>query len=97
MFTAEYFDPTNDLLERRTALSMQNEILDMAKYALAWERLAADFSACGLVSNAEYCRSRGRHYGAMAGGEYIKLVEGPLSEIIQVSDESIQANQIAAH
>ena len=84
MFTIETFDPSNDLLERKRVLSGMNEILDMTKYAQDWQKLAADFRAIGFVFCADYCQSRGDHYGKEAGGSYIKLVECPLAELIQV-------------
>jgi hypothetical protein len=82
----EIFDPTNDLLERKDALAFANEIPDMHAYAFGWLTLAADFESCGLVSNAAYCRSRGEYYMQLAGGEYIKLVEGPFAEMILVEE-----------
>jgi hypothetical protein len=84
MFTAEFFDPKDDLMERKRTLEQTNEIPDMAQYALDWQELAADFRAIGFVFCASYCQARGDHYGKEAGGEYIKLVEGSFAELIEV-------------
>jgi hypothetical protein len=83
MFTIDNFDPTQDFMERKRTLEQMNEIPDMAQYAQDWQKLAADFRAIGFVFCASYCQARGDHYGKEAGGSYIKLVEGPLAELIE--------------
>lgn len=83
MFTIDTFEPTQDFMERKRTLEQMNEIPDMAQYALDWQKLAADFREIGFVFCAEYCQSRGNHYAGIAGGSYIKLVEGQLAELIE--------------
>jgi hypothetical protein len=80
----EVFEPYDDLIERRQALADTHTIADMRQYAAAWLQLADDFAAAGLLSNAALCRSQGERYGAMSGGEYIRLREGSLAELIEV-------------
>lgn len=79
------FEPYDDLLERRQVLSDTNVIPDMRAYASEWLRLADDFHSCGLLSNAALCRERGERYAKMAGGEYIRLQDGTLAELIETS------------
>ena len=83
IYTPEVFESTDDLLERRTRLSQMKEIPDMGRYAQEWAALAADFEACGLLSNAGYCKSRAQHYATMAGA-YIRVIEQPFAELIEV-------------
>lgn len=80
----EVFQPYDDLIERRQRLAEMNVIPDMRAYASEWLRLADDFQAAGLLSNAGMCRERGERYAKMAGGEYIRLTEGSLAELIEV-------------
>ena len=87
MFTLEYFSPANDLIERRTTLSLQNCIPNMAEYAQAWFKLAADFDAIGFAANAELCRSNWRRYRAYEPVEVVRLVEGSFAEIIPVMSD----------
>lgn len=80
----EVFSPYDDLLERRTMLEQTNHIEDIRAYAAAWLELAEDFQAAGLENNAGTCRERGNRYAAYAGGEYVRLYEGPIAELIEV-------------
>jgi hypothetical protein len=76
----------DDLTRRKLELSFMQNIPDMCQYAKSWNNLAVDFEAAGMLSNAEYCRSRGKHYAELAGGEYLRLIEQPLAELIQVAE-----------
>jgi hypothetical protein len=80
----EVFSPYDDLLERRTALEQTDNIEDMWTYAAAWLRLADDFQSAGLLTNAANCRERGTRYGGFPGGEYVRLYEGSLAELVEV-------------
>ena len=87
LYGPEVFAPMDDLLERRMRLERLQNIPDMRQYAAAWLILSRDFRACGLRSNAEYCKARGRHYATVAreyGGEYVRLFDMPLAELIGV-------------
>ena len=64
-------------------LSMQNEIPSMAHYAASWKLLALKAAAHNRPSLAAMCEARAEHYGKFDEGEYIKLVEGPLAEMLQ--------------
>jgi hypothetical protein len=74
-----------ELQKRKLELSIMKNIPSMAEYAEAWNMLAADFDAIGAPFNAEYCRGRFRQYRDLAGGEYMRLIELPFSELVQVS------------
>lgn len=89
-YTIEVFEPFDDLLERRRALSFTTEINDMQTYAAAWLKLAGDFEDCGLVSNASYCRSRGNHYASMTGA-YNKVADGCIVELAK-QDDAVPTN-----
>ena len=91
MNTLDYvnLDYVNSLFDRRTELEQMQNIPDMAEYAEAWSRLAREFDAIPLPSNAALCRSRGIHYAKIAeqkGGEYVILKDPPFSEVIEVSE-----------
>lgn len=75
-----------DIFERKDRLSMAVEIPDMRQYAAEWLALADEFQAVNMLSNAEYCRSRGNHYAAIAGGAYVRMVDGCLAEIMPVKN-----------
>jgi hypothetical protein len=82
-----YCPSIDPLFDRKLALSMVQNIPDLGKYAQAWADLAADFEMIGFESNAEYCRARAAHYAEMAAvtpGEYVKLVDGSMAEMIPV-------------
>jgi hypothetical protein len=85
VYAPEIFSARYDLLERKRELSDMNAIPDMRAYAATWTQLADEFQSIGLLSNAEYCRSRGTHYSQIAGGEYIKLTDGPFAELLEVT------------
>lgn len=72
------------LIQHRTKLSFMQNIPSVQYYARQWSALAKGFEICGMLSNAEYCRSRAKHYGALAGGEYVRLIEQPVAELIEV-------------
>jgi hypothetical protein len=86
VYAPEIFSTRYDLLERKRILSEMNVIPDMRAYAAGWTQLADEFQSIGLESNAEYCRSRGTHYSQIAGGEYIKLTDGPFAELLEVTE-----------
>lgn len=71
-----------DLFERKDRLSMMVEIPDMRQYAAEWLALADEFQSINMPSNAAYCRSRGKHYAAVAGGSYVRMVDGCLAELM---------------
>ena len=73
------------LINRRTALSLQNIIPDMDAYAEEWNKLSADFAALGMLANAAMCNKNYQHYKEIADGEYIRLIEGSFAELIPVA------------
>jgi hypothetical protein len=65
-------------------LSRLQNIPDMALYAETWRLLGIEYLILGAPANAEYCLSRANHYQAMAPGEYVRLIESPVAELIHV-------------
>lgn len=82
----DLFCKRHDLFDRKDRLSMAVEIPDMRQYAAEWLMLADEFQAVNMLSNSAYCRSRGEHYAAIASGAYVRMVDGCLAEMIQVTD-----------
>jgi hypothetical protein len=70
------------IMDRYAELSTMNVINDMAGYAKDWQRLAYQADVDGRPSTAEACRARAKYYYEQTGGEYIRLVEGCLAELI---------------
>jgi hypothetical protein len=74
----------DEIMDRWCELSLMNNIPDMQEYAKDWQRLAILANQNGRYSTAQTCRTRAEHYCNMAGGEYIRLVEGCFAELILV-------------
>lgn len=72
------------IMERWMDLSLMQNIPNMAEYAEAWNVLAADMDAANRPYSAEACRSRFEFYRELAGGEYVRLIEQPFAELIEV-------------
>lgn len=75
---------TDKLIQEYSRLAMLNEIPSMATYALQWELLATKAAAKNRPALAEHARAHAEHYREYDEAEYIKLVNGPLAEIILV-------------
>ncbi len=75
----------DELMQRYYELSMLQNI-NIARYAFAWRTLAEDAAKADRPALASMCASRADFYGKQAGGEYIRLIETPFSELIQVSE-----------
>lgn len=78
---------TDELMERYNRLAFQQEIPNVARYAFEWKILGEDCDIAGRPALASMCHSRANFYGEQAGGEYLRLIELPFSELLQVSDE----------
>jgi hypothetical protein len=77
--------PTLEQLEEiKMYLSYLQNIPDMAIYAATWQGLFVGYLALGAISNALYCQSRAEYYGEHAGGEWVRLVDAPVAEMILV-------------
>jgi hypothetical protein len=63
--------------------SLQN-IPDMGIYAETWRLLGIEFWIIGATANAEYCQSRAAHYEQQGTGEYARLIDQPVAELIHV-------------
>lgn len=77
----------DELMGRYLRLSAVQEIPNIARYAFEWNVLAEDAANAGRVASAEAWSERGRFYAQQAGGEYIRLIDGSFSELVQVSEE----------
>lgn len=76
----------NQLQQCKMQLSLMQNILSMRDYAASWLKLSRAYRAIGFRSNAEYCKSRGVYYSQIAriaGGEYVRLIEMPVAELIE--------------
>jgi hypothetical protein len=75
-----------DLLKRKRALEQMQNIPSMVDYAEEWNILGAQFQAMGFVYNAADCWSRFRHYRDLERGEYVRLIDGQIAELIPVPE-----------
>lgn len=82
VYDTHVFVEVDCLISRKTKLANQSTIPDMAAYAEEWNKLAADFEACGLLSNAADCLARYEQYRQIDPGAYLRLIEPPFAEII---------------
>ena len=73
-----------DLLKRKAQLALMQNIPSMADYAEEWNKLAADFLAIGFTACAEDCFACFVRYRDMALGEYVRLIEQPFAELVEV-------------
>jgi hypothetical protein len=77
--------PTLEQLEEiKKYLSYLQNIPNMAIYAATWQGLFVGYLALGAISNALYCQSRAAFYGEQAAGEWVRLVDAPVAELIEV-------------
>ena len=88
--TTQVLENIDALIKRKLELNARKEVTDVAEYAEAWNQLAADFEAAGLLSNAESCRARWMFYRDLNPGAYIRLIEPPFAEILPASDAKRQ-------
>jgi hypothetical protein len=72
------------LEEIKKYLSYLRNIPNMAIYAATWQGLFLGYLALGAISNALYCQSRAEYYGEHAAGEWVRLVDAPVAEMILV-------------
>lgn len=73
-----------DLLARKRQLELMQNIPSMADYAEEWNILGVQFQAIGFVNCAADCLSRFQHYRDLNPGEYVRLIDGQIAELIQV-------------
>jgi hypothetical protein len=77
--------PTLEQLEEiKMYLSYLQNIPNMAIYAATWQGLFVGYLALGAISNALYCQSRADYYGEHAAGEWVRLVDAPVAELVEV-------------
>jgi hypothetical protein len=73
-----------DLLKRKRQLEQIQNIPSVADYAEEWNILGKQFAEIFLMANAEDCWSRFRHYRDLELGEYVRLINGQIVELIHV-------------
>lgn len=76
--------PPDELIDRYNALAFMQEIPSLREYAQAWHNLANDAESQNRPALAGMARARGEFYQKQAEGQYIRLLEGNFSELIQV-------------
>ena len=75
----------DELMEEYNKLAMLNEIPNMATYAYQWKLLAVKAYSRNRPAMGAHAEAHAEHYGQYDPGEYIKLVDGPLAEMVFVS------------
>ena len=65
-------------------LSLLQNIPNMAIYAETWRLLSLAYLVLGAISTALYCQSRACYYAELAGGEYVRLIDAPVAELVEV-------------
>jgi hypothetical protein len=73
-----------DLLTRKKDLALLQNIPSMTEHINAWLELAHNFTDIGLPAAAGECLARISEYSHLPPGEYIRLIEGQIAELIQV-------------
>jgi hypothetical protein len=74
----------DELMQRYIDLSLMQNIPDMGEYAEDWFRLGNAMQDAGRFSSAATCYDRSNHYREMSGGEYVRLIDQPFAELIEV-------------
>ena len=74
----------DELMTRYVQLSLMQNIPSMERYAQEWYLLAAKASTADRPNLAASCITRWQHYMSMGSGEYIRLIDAPVAELIQV-------------
>ena len=75
---------SDELMDRYNELAMMNVIPSMAEYAYQWQLLATQAEGKNRPALAAHARAHAEHYAQFEPGEYIKLVEGSLSEMLPI-------------
>ena len=75
----------DNLMARYLELAKVQNIESVAEYALEWYKLAADAEIEGRINLAAMCQERGLFYAVQDEGEYIRIIDRSLSELIAVS------------
>jgi hypothetical protein len=73
-----------DLFTRMVNLSGARNIPCIQTHADDWQKLADDLQAIGLTETARNCRARFEQYRVLDPGEYVRLIDQPIAELIHV-------------
>ncbi len=73
-----------DLFLRMFTLTQAQNIPSIQTYADDWKKLADDFQAIGLTETAANCRAHFEQYSLLTPGEYVRLIDRPVAELIHV-------------
>lgn len=72
------------LLDRYNKLAFMQNIPDMQAYAADWHMLGDEAIKQDRPALAGMAYARASHYGQLAGGEYVRLIDQPFAELIHV-------------
>lgn len=73
-----------DLMGRYRELCDRQNIADIRAYGSEWVALARDFDNSDRPFMAAACYARAENYGVQPLGEYVRLIDGPLSQLVPV-------------
>ena len=76
---------SDDLMARYLELAKVQNIESVAAYAYEWHKLAADAQISGRINLGAMCEGRGNFYAKQDEGEYLRIIDRSLSELISVS------------
>jgi hypothetical protein len=75
-----------DLLARKIELAFLQNIPSMADHIDDWVQLAIEFTNIGLPAAASECIARVAEYSTLTPGEYVRLIEQPVAELVHVPE-----------
>ena len=76
---------TDELMNEYNRLALMNEIPNMATFAFQWKLLSVKAYAKNRPALAQHAEAHAEHYSKYDQGEYIKLLDGPLAELVFVT------------
>ena len=76
---------SDELMARYLELAKVQNIESVAEYAYEWHKLAADMQIAGRINLGAMCEERGNFYAKQDEGEYLRIIDRSLSELISVS------------
>lgn len=74
----------NELYKEYLELSATQIMPSVQAYADAWRSLGDRFKMAGANKFAALCHSRAEFYFKQGDGEHIRIIEGSLSELLEV-------------
>jgi hypothetical protein len=74
------------LLARKIELAFLQNIPSMEEHIDDWVQLAIEFTNIGLPAAASECIARVAEYSTLTPGEYVRLIEQPIAELVHVPE-----------